>query len=144
MKKLLCLIGILAVQGCAVAPKAYVASTSVGKTQLVATDSRVRVIAEKGIAAWSTSGSVDPKTIVCTEPSPDVATTLANSLGIGVSVLGRGAASISAQQVEGLVQLGERTAAIQLFRDKMYQTCLAYSNGAISGTTYSLIMNRLV
>ena len=25
----------------------------------------------------------------------------------------------------------------------MYQTCLAYANGAISGTTYSIIMNRL-
>lgn len=41
------------------------------------------------------------------------------------------------------MQLGERTAAIQLLRDKMYQTCLAYSNGAISGTMYSLIMSRL-
>jgi hypothetical protein len=143
MKKLLCLFGILIVQGCAIAPSAYLANTKAGSTSLVATDSRVRVIAEKQIGVWSTTGVVDPKTIVCTEPSPDVATTLANSLGLGVSVFGRGSASITAQQVEGLVQLGERTAAIQLIRDKMYQTCLAYSNGAITGTTYSLVMNRL-
>lgn len=143
MKIVLCLCCILVLQGCAVAPTAYLAKSNAGSTELVATDSRVRVVAEKGLGAWSTTGSVDPKTIVCTEPSPDVATTLANSLGIGVSIFGKGTASISGQQVEGLVQLGERTAAIQLLRDKMYQTCLAYSNGAITGTTYSIIMNRL-
>src|SRR5439155_26809281 len=96
---------------------------------------------EQGI--FSTAGIVEPKRILCTEPSPDVATTLANSLGVGLSVFGYGSGSISTQQVEGLVQLGERTAAIQLLRDKMYQTCLAYANGAVSGTTYSLIMSRL-
>jgi len=46
-------------------------------------------------------------------------------------------------QIESMAQLVERTATIQLLRDKMYQTCLAYANGAISGTTYSVIMAQL-
>lgn len=109
----------------------------------LATDSRLRVNTTSDQGIFSTAGLVEAQRITCTEPSPDVATTLANSFGGGLSIFGKGSASLTAQQVQGLVQLGERTAAIQLLRDKMYQTCLAYSNGAISGTTYSLIMSRL-
>lgn len=129
--------------GCAIAPNATLLKSGLPHHDLIATDSRLRIIANADLAIFSTTGSADPKRIICTEPSPDVATTLANSFGVGLSVLGQGALSLSAQQVEGLVQLGERTAAIQLLRDKMYQTCLAYANGAITGTTYSLIMSRL-
>lgn len=107
------------------------------------TGARQRVITNSDISNFSRPGLVDPQRIVCTEPSPDAAVALANSLGVGLSILGQGAGSISSAQVEGLVQLGERTASIQLLRDKMYNTCLAYSNGAISGTTYSMIMSRL-
>jgi hypothetical protein len=128
---------------CAVAPKAFWTQTKLTKHDMMATDSRLRVIAEAEQGMFSTTGIVEPLRILCTEPSPDVATTLANSLGVGISVFGYGAGSLSTQQVEGLVQLGERTAAIQLLRDKMYQTCLAYANGAITGTSYSLIMSRL-
>ena len=107
------------------------------------TGARQRIIANSEIAKFSRPGMVDPIRIVCTEPSPDAAVAVANSLGVGLSVLGQGAGSISSAQVEGLAQLVERTASIQLLRDKMYQTCLAYANGAISGTTYSMIMSRL-
>lgn len=109
----------------------------------LATDSKLRVITTSDQGLFSTAGLVEPQRITCTEPSPDVATNLVNSLGGGLSLFGKGSLSLSTEQVEGLVQLGERTAAIQLLRDKLYQTCLAYSNGAISGTTYSLIMSRL-
>ncbi len=139
---LLAFIGLV-LQACAVAPSAYLTQAKLPSHEFIATDSRVRVIADAEQGIFSTTGLVEPKRIICTEPSPDVATTLANSFGASISVLNYGAGSLSAQQVEGLVQLGERTAAIQLLRDKMYQTCLAYANGAISGTTYSLIMSRL-
>jgi len=109
----------------------------------VATDARVRGLLTKDVGAFSISGSVDPKSITCTEPSPDIATSIATALSGSVNIFSKGSGSLTASQVEGLVQLGEKTAAIQLLRDKMYQTCLAYSNGAISGTTYSLIMSRL-
>ncbi len=134
---------VFILQSCAVAPKAYIEQAQLSTHDFIATDSRLRMIVESQQGIFSTSGLVEPQRIICTEPSPDVATTLANSLGVSLSVLNYGAGSLSTQQVEGLVQLGERTAAIQLLRDKMYQTCLAYANGAISGTTYSLIMSRL-
>lgn len=134
---------VLLLQGCAISPSATLRKESLPHHGFIATDSRLRVITTSEQSIFSTTGSVDPKNIICTEPSPDVATTIANSFGVSASILGQGAASLSAQQVEGLVQLGERTAAIQLLRDKMYQTCIAYANGAISGTTYSLLMSRL-
>lgn len=143
MSRRLLIVAVLALGGCATAPSATLKKAELPNHQLIATDSRLRVITNSDTSFFSTTGVVDPKTIICTEPSPDVATTIASSFGFGVSVLGQGSGSLSAQQVEGLVQLGERTAAIQLLRDKMYQTCLAYSNGAISGTTYSMIMSRL-
>ncbi|MDO9371511.1 MAG: hypothetical protein Q7U07_02815 [Gammaproteobacteria bacterium] len=134
---------VLLLQGCTISPSTTLLKESLPNHNFIATDSRLRVISTSEQSIFSTTGSVDPKNIICTEPSPDVATTIANSFGVGASILGQGAASLSAQQVEGLVQLGERTAAIQLLRDKMYQTCVAYANGAISGTTYSLLMSRL-
>lgn len=134
---------VLLLQGCAISPSATLRKASLPYHDFIATDSRLRVIATSETSFLSTTGLVDPHTILCTEPSPDVATTIANSFGVSASILGQGSASLSAQQVEGLVQLGERTAAIQLLRDKMYQTCVAYANGAISGTTYSLLMSRL-
>lgn len=144
MHKSLWIVGfVLSLQGCAVPPKAHLTQVSSKAHNFLATDSRLRVVVDAEQSIFSTSGLVDPKRIICTEPSPDVATTIANSFGVGLSVLGSGSGSLSSQSVEGLVQLGERTAAIQLLRDKLYQTCLAYANGAISGTTYSLIMSRL-
>jgi len=137
------IVSVCALQACAMAPSAFLTQSKLPAHDFIATDSRVRMIAESKLDILSTNGIVVPKRIICTEPSPDVATTLANSFGVGISVLGYGAGSLTGQQVEGLVQLGERTAAIQLLRDKMYQTCIAYANGAISGTTYSLIMSRL-
>lgn len=143
MKKLGLFISFFVLPACAIAPDAVLKTAALPGHNFIATDSRLRVIANTEQGIFSGGGLVQPKRIICTEPSPDVATTVANSLGLGVSVMQYGSASLSAAQVEGLVQLGERTAAIQLLRDKMYQTCLAYANGAISGTTYSLIMSRL-
>ena len=108
-----------------------------------ATDARLRVITSTEIGEFSRPGLVDPLRAVCTEPSPDVAVAAANSFSAGLSIFGQGSGSFSASQVEVLAALTERTASIQLIRDKMYQTCLAYANGAISGTAYTLIMSQL-
>jgi hypothetical protein len=143
MRAWVCIGFVLLLQGCAIAPSATLRKERLADHEFIATDSRLRVIATSAQSVYATTGLADPQSIICTEPSPDVATTIANSFGVSASILGQGGASLSAQQVEGLVQLGERTAAIQLLRDKMYQTCVAYANGAISGTTYSLLMSRL-
>ncbi|WP_198244067.1 hypothetical protein [methane-oxidizing endosymbiont of Gigantopelta aegis] len=137
-------IGIFFIlEGCATAPNARFIKKANDKNAFYATDSRLRLIVNSTPSIFSLPGLVDPKRIVCTEPSPDVATVLANSFGFGINVLGYGNAALTTAQAEGLIQLGERTASIQLLRDKMYQSCLAYQNGAISGTTYSLIMTKL-
>lgn len=142
MFKKLILIAPFILTACS-APDAVLKQTQFIDDQVIATDSRLRIINNSAIADSSIPGETDPRQIICAEPSPDVATTIANSFGGGINVFGYGNASISSGHVEGLVQLSERTATIQLLRDKMYQTCLAYANGAISGTTYSFIMSRL-
>jgi hypothetical protein len=111
-------------------------------SRFVATDARQRVVLNSDVGRNSVTGLVDPLAINCTEPSPDVATTVATSMG---AALGRAqtSASFTFQQAQALAQLVERTASIQLLRDKMYQTCLSYSNGAITGTTYTVVMSQL-
>lgn len=139
----LLLIVTASTSACSVAPGAVLKTRQLEDLKVVATDSRLRVVTNTGLGGFSSSGRADPVAITCTEPSPDVAVAAANSLATGLSVLGQGAGTLSFQSVEGLAQLAERTASIQLLRDKMHQTCLAYANGAISGTTYTLIMSRL-
>ena len=107
------------------------------------TDARQRAVLNLDVSDASLPGSTDPIRIVCSEPSPDVATSVGAAFGTGVSVMQYGSGSLSAAQSEALLQLTERTAAIQDLRDQMYQVCLAYANGAISGTVYSLHMSRL-
>lgn len=107
------------------------------------TGSRQRAITNVDIGRFSLPGQVDPSRIVCAEPSPDVAVAVANSFGAGLSVLDFGSGSLTAAQAEGIAQLAERTVTVQLLRDQMYRACEAYSNGAISDTTYSLVMSRI-
>lgn len=92
---------------------------------------------------WATrQGSVFPWRIVCTEPSPDVATVLARSVAFDGKFGEKMAASFASLLKEGLVPLAERTVAVQVLRERMFRACEAYSNGAITGTTYTLLMNR--
>ncbi len=88
MRKVFLIVLIFALQACAVAPSARLMQAKLPGHDFIATDSRLRVAPEAEQGIFSTSGLVDPKRVICTEPSPDVATTLANSLGVGVSVFG--------------------------------------------------------
>lgn len=143
MHYILVAVMMLGLASCSKPPNAVLKKRHFTREHVIATDSRLRVVNNADISFSSIPGEVDPRQIICTEPSPDVATAIANSFGTGISLLRGASGSFTATHVEGLVQLGERTATIQLLRDKMYQTCLAYANGAISGTTYSFIMSRL-
>lgn len=143
-KRIALLFGtIIVLTACAAAPTPRVRVMPLQDDHVVATDARQRVVTNSSIGSFSRPGLVDPTNIICTEPSPDVATALSTSLSGGLSKFGVGSVSLSREAVEGIAQLVERTASIQLLRDKMYQTCLAFANGAISGTTYTLIMNQL-
>jgi hypothetical protein len=108
----------------------------------VSTDSRQRIVTNTQPRPTSRPGLVHPRQIICAEPSPDVAIAVANSFGAGLSVLGYGSGSVSASQAEGIAQLAERTVTVQLLRDQMYRACESYANGAISATTYTLLMSK--
>lgn len=137
------LIALIAIAGCTQESTAILKRVDLKNNEFFTTDARQRVITNSEIGERSTPGTVDPFRIVCTEPSPDVAIAVAHSFSTGLSVFSKGSGAMSGSEVTALAQLVERTASIQLLRDKMYQTCLAYSNGAISGTTYSLVMTKL-
>ena len=84
--------------------------------------------------------------IVCAEPSPDVAQAIqaavqasANVSNGQTQVGGQFGYAVAAQ----VAQLGERLAAIQLLRDKMYRACEAYANGAMRQAGYISLIARI-
>ena len=111
----------------------------------------VRAIVESEVGAGSVSGRVQPRHIRCAEPSPDVAKAVSNGFGADLSALVSGlpgnvtpqvAAAVSRSHAEAIAQLTERLATMQLLRDGLYRACEAYANGAISDTTYAVMLSR--
>jgi len=140
-------IGVLAAAAISAActiPQGTVFNTSDQNNAVITTtDARQRVIINHNPNDFSRPGLITPIQIICTEPSPDVALAVANSFGAGLSVLTQGSGSISAQQSQAILQLAERTATLQILREQLFRACEAYSNGAITGTTYSLMLSKL-
>jgi hypothetical protein len=98
---------------------------------------------------------VKTKQVICAEPSPDVAKIVSKAFDMGNALKGRGlipntptqaelqsTLALSKSYAEGVAQMTERLATIQLLRDGLYRACEAYSNGAISATTYAAIVSR--
>ena len=133
---------LISLTGCTTAQNSIFRSFDLDDGRSIATDASQRIIINTNTHPSSRPGRVNPERIVCAEPSPDVASIVANTFGIGVNVLGKGNAAVSGGQATALAQLAERTVTVQLLRDQMYRACEAYANGAISGTEYSLLMSR--
>ena len=82
--------------------------------------------------------------VVCAEPSPDVALAVAQSLGVGISV----SAAADKARCRAAAHRGGRRPTRRTdpgnsaVRDLMYRACEAYANGAITGTTYNLMMSK--
>ena len=132
----------ISLTGCTTAQQSIFRSFDLDDGRSLATGASQRVIINTNTHPSSRPGRVNPERIVCAEPSPDVASIVANTFGFGVNVLGKGNAAVSGGQATALAQLAERTVTVQLLRDQMYRACEAYANGAISGTEYSLLMSR--
>ena len=122
-----------------------------GEGQAVMTQAEWRAITDRPVGQGSQHGRVSPSRVTCSEPSPDVAKAFSSSFNLGTSLAARGlpsgvapevAIAISRAQAEALAQLGERLATIQLLRDGLFRACEAYANGAISDTTYAVILSR--
>lgn len=120
--------------------------------QAVLTSADVRLVNRTMPGAGSVHGRVVPATIVCAEPSPDLARALSNSSNFGLSGALQGlqglspeaavqvAAAIARSQAQTAAQLGERLATIQILRDALYRACEAYANGALSDVSYAAIL----
>lgn len=165
-KLLICLIALLTT-GCTLFDRQekrinYTKMLDWGGQSLV-TDAKQRAIintkAEVGIgdSRYGAEDTTDdqvvknhPHRIICAEPSPDVAQaisaafTAAGQVDANVPQTGQfgGSGSIGSSYAESIAQLGERLATVQLLRDKMYRACEAYQNGAISDTSYTLMLAR--
>ena len=114
------------------------------KGTTVITDAKQRIVTNT--KAGGPDGLNRPDRIVCAEPSPDVAQALSDAISAGLKVevagQGSGAGTFGRSSAEAVAQLGERLGTIQLLRDGLYRACEAYANGAISNTSYSMILGR--
>ncbi len=119
-----------------------------GKVMLTSAD--VRVISQVKPHQSSQAGVVQPRYITCAEPSPDVAKAIAETSNVGIAAsaqLPQGvtpevAAAIAKARAESMTALGERLATISLLRDALYRACEAYANGALSSTSYAILLSR--
>jgi hypothetical protein len=135
----------LILAGCSPAEKTSIFRTAdLGSGTTVITDAKQRVVTN--VPAMGGPGRNVPKRIICAEPSPDVAQTVSDVISAALEVQikgqGSGATSFGRSTADAVVQLGERLATIQLLRDALYRACEAYANGAVSSTTYSMIVSR--
>jgi hypothetical protein len=121
-------------------------SAAIGGTPILLTTADVRLVTER-------QSPLDPgKTILCAEPSPDVAKALstafqATGAGKGAAPAGGGApisvdAALAFATAEQLAQLTERIPTIQALRDGLFRACEATANGLIGQGAYALILSR--
>lgn len=135
--------------GCASSTRLDVIELSGGRA--VVTTADVRTVTHTRVENGSRPGRVLPEYVTCAEPSPDVAKAVSSSFDLAASLAAKGlpsgvdpSASIAMSRAlaEGLAQLGEPLAMIQLLRDGLYRACEAYANGAISDITYAVLLSR--
>ena len=143
MRGLLIAIVIGVTSACTTAPRNISEPFRTGPDGGYLTDAKSRVIISQDPSAASRPGAIYPRRITCVEPHPDVASTVANSLGVQLSILGKGSGSISKSQAEGLAQIAQRTVSIQALQRLMFRACEAYANGGITGTGYSLLLSEI-
>ncbi len=128
---------------CTQAPGAIKEFFTLGNDRGVLTGAKSRAIISQDPSLASRPGAIYPRRLTCTEPHPDVAAAVASSFGVGLSILSQGAGSISDTQAEGIAQIAHRTVSIQTLQRLMFRACEAYANGAITGTSYSLLLSEI-
>jgi hypothetical protein len=90
-------------------------------------------------------GQIIPSRVVCAEPSPDVAQAISSAFSADAagSIVGKGSlsADVAASVAESIAELGKRLATVQALRDASYRACEAYANGALTATSYAMILS---
>ncbi|HUZ34122.1 MAG TPA: hypothetical protein VMV19_18750 [Xanthobacteraceae bacterium] len=111
----------------------------IGNVPAVAAYSEYRFITARPSPADPT------RTILCTEPSPDIAKALQTALALSANAQTHGvtaSGSVNYTAAETITAMAGRTAAVVALRDGLYKACEAYANGAIGDTAYGLILAR--
>ncbi len=83
--------------------------------------------------------------VVCTEPTPDVATAFSTATQIaakGGNQAASGQLSFAGSSGEAISELAGRSTALLALRDGLYRACEAYANGALGANAYALILAR--
>lgn len=149
IKTSIALISIMVLASCA-------STGTINKTQnlsdqeILTTSADVRFILRDKPKDMSLGHVRNPNFITCAEPSPDIAKAISSSLNTAFSAaayLPNGinpkiAAAISREHATAMAQLTERLTTVQLLRDALYRACEAYANGAMSSTSYAVILSR--
>lgn len=109
-------------------------STQIGQTPMLVTDAKVRLVQDRVVP--------DGRHVVCTEPSPDVASAFDSATQISANVAGKASGSFDQQSAEQLAQLTARLPSIQALRDAVYRACEAYANGVLGANAYAMMVSR--
>lgn len=111
------------------------------------TDAKQRIV-------WTRKTSTG-QTILCAEPSPDVAQAFSEAMKLAATLSASNKTPEGSEQkvdasgefgrsyAGAVAELGQRLAVIQLLRDEMYRACEAYANGALTKVSYTLKLARL-
>ena len=143
------LLGRTALRGSCFADGRIHRTQNLDHGQSVFVDATRRTVINISLALdrWQEAGQVVLQSIVRAESSPDVGMAAAQSfdaaLEASVNGAGGGAARLDTSTAQALIRLAERSVTIQYLRDGLYQACQAYANGAITSTTYSLILGGI-
>jgi hypothetical protein len=83
--------------------------------------------------------------ILCTEPSPDVAKALSTATQISAN-LGKATTSaelgVAGGSAEAVQELAGRTTALLALRDIVYRSCEAYANGSLGANAYTVVIAK--
>jgi hypothetical protein len=121
-----------------------------GKTLLTSADLRAMNTTPVTVDP-SRPGRIVPSQVTCLEPSPDLAKVVSANSSVGTSLSfaqpGAGpsvdtALSVAKARAESAAQMTDRLAVIQLLRDALYRACEAYANGALTSTSYAVVLGR--
>ena len=88
------------------------------------------------------AATLEKKTIVCAEPSPDAMSAYAAEVAGKVNAYGKVNAELAGAFQESAAYTGLRTQSIQLLRDALYRACEGYMSGALDADAYDLLMRR--
>jgi hypothetical protein len=123
------------VLACGACTDTVIENGKIGTTATLYTTADIRIVTER---FNPTTG----RTVICTEPSPDVA----KALSTAAQLSGKGASgpevAFNFASAEAAAELAGRTTALVGLRDGLFEACEAYANGSIGALAYLLVLNR--